>query len=177
MTDEVREAADYRRLDGRRAGVLDGVGEGGGWEAGVVGLVWDEGCVGFECDLEGEFLVPEVYPAEGILAPHLAVGESRQPRGGARVEAVALRVRWLEAGLEYASVDFAPLLDGDAEEAVRHPLPLRRPVENLPVAELAASTDAHVARADAAEEERRLRRLGAETALRAHRPQRLLGVG
>ena len=140
-------------LAGAEPGVLHPVAQDEGRDAGVVGLERDERIEGFERDLERDLAVGELDLGEGVFALEAGLLHARQAGHEDAAEAETGREGRLERALEDADELLAGLLEVEGEEGEGHVDALAGPVEDLPVAEVAAAAERDRARADAAERE------------------------
>ena len=153
----VADRVDDRAGDGDlgRGGtrVLDPVAKDEGRDAGVVGLERDEGIERFEGDLERHLAIGEFDLGERIFALERGLLHPRQTGDEDAAEAEAGRERRLERTFEDADELLPGLLDVEGEEGEGHVDALAGPVEDLPVAEVAAAAEGDRPGADAAERE------------------------
>ena len=151
--DRVDDGAGDRDLGRGGAGVLHPEAQDEGRDAGIVRLQRDERIEGLEPDLERDLAVGELDLGEGVFALEAGFLHARQAGHEDAAEAEAGRERRLDRTLEDADVLLARLLDVEGEEGEGHMDALAGPVEDLPVAEVAAAAERDRARADAAERE------------------------
>ena len=153
VADRVDDGAGDRDLGRGGAGVLDAIAQDEGRDAGIVRFEGDEGIEGLERDLERDLAVGELDLGEGVFALEPGLLHARQARHEDAAEAEAGREGRLERALEDADELLPGLLAIEGEEGERHVDALAGPVEDLPVAEVAAAAERDRARADAAERE------------------------
>ena len=108
----------------------------------LVGLVRDERREGFERDAHGERGIGEIDARERELAGERGGGEADQARGVLGAESAGAFVGRLDARLEHAGDGLAAAgLHPDGGERVGGRVALIGPIEDFPVAELAASAE------------------------------------
>ena len=153
----VADRVDHRAGDGDlgRGGtrVLHPVAQDEGGDPGIVRRQGDEGIEGFEPDLEGDLAVGELDLGERVFTLEAGLLHAGQPGHEDALEAEPGRERRLERALENADELPAAPLEVQGEEGEGHVDALAGPVEDLPVAEVAAASNRDRARADAAERE------------------------
>src|SRR4030066_73073 len=135
------------------ARVLHPEAEDEGRDAGIVRIHGDERIERFERDLERDLAVGGLDLGGGVFALEPGFFHARQAGDKNAAETEAGRERRLDGALEDADELRSRLVEIHGEKREGHVDALAGPVEDLPVAEVAAAAEGDRARADAAERE------------------------
>ena len=154
FADRVIDGPGDGDVGGLGVGIGDAVTEDGDGEAGVIGVVRDEGGEGFEGDVDGESGVGEIDVGERKFAGEASGGEAREAGSVCGTEAVLAFVRRLIAGFENMGDGFGVAdLRPDRRERVGEVVAFVGTIEDFPIAELAAAAETERAGGDTAEGE------------------------
>ena len=156
FADRVIQGPGDGDVRGLGVGIGDAITEDGHGEAGVIGIVRNEGREGFERDVDGEGVVGEIDAGERKFAGEAGGGETRKAWGVGGAETVLPFVGRLVAGFENMGdrrgvADLRP----DGRERIREVVALVGTIEDFPIAKLAAATETERAGSDTTEGERK----------------------
>ena len=137
---------------GRGAGIGDTIPEDRDGQSGFIGLVRDERRKGFERDFHRQSGIGKIHAGEREFAGESGGCQAGEAGSVVGTEAARSGIGRLQARFEHAGDGLAVAgLRPDGGERVRGGVPFVRPIENFPVAELAASAEADGAGADTAQ--------------------------
>ena len=157
----IHQAEGDRRSHGSCSRVLQCPAEDGDRLARGICIARDERIERLQTHRQRQPVVFEFDPGERVLAPEPRLLETGQAGDSRCRQTVAGRVGREEAPLQHPRQRHAALgACPDGEEGIRQYLALARPVEDLPVSQLAAPSQRDGARADAAQRKPDLRQRG-----------------